>query len=297
VLGGTDVLGAAQQQKLLVKTLPAYKSSLPDLDGVQDAGRRQLQKLADGFGVENLYTPSGPVIGYDSATVADPPTSPAALLAWAGSHPGKFAYAQPANSGSGRTFMMALPYLLGDSNPADPVGGWTKTWSYLKDLGKYVPSYPASSTILAKQFGDGTLQLIPTIVAHDISNHKAGTWSKAQRVALFSPHTWVADAHYMMVPQGVSAETLYVDLALMKFTLQPDQQATTFGTGSLTPAISGVDSSKADDAGRQVIEQWGRPDFYPTAFKTGAVHAPLSPELQQKAFEIWQREVGSHAGG
>ena len=49
-------------------------------------------------------------------------------------NPKKFIYARPANSGPGRTFLMGLPYLLGDTDPKDPIKGWDKTWSYLKEL-------------------------------------------------------------------------------------------------------------------------------------------------------------------
>jgi putative spermidine/putrescine transport system substrate-binding protein len=297
VLGGTDVLGGAQQQSLLLKLLPDYASSLPDLGGIQDAARKQLQDLADGYGVECVYTPSGPLVGYDSGAVATPPRTAQELLTWARAHKGKFTYAQPANSGSGRTFLMSLPYMLGDSDPGDPAGGWAKTWAYLKDLGATISSYPASSTILAKQFGDGTVQMIPTIIAHDTLYHQTGVWSAKDKVALFDNQQWVSDAHYMMVPKGASAQTLYVDLALMKFLLQPDQQRLQFDSGMLTAATSAVDSSAADAAGQAYLQKWGRPDFYPTALKTGTPHPPLSPTLQQKAFDIWQREVGSHAGG
>ena len=30
---------------------------------------------------------------------------------------------------------MGLPYILGDSDPRDPLKGWDKTWAYLKALG------------------------------------------------------------------------------------------------------------------------------------------------------------------
>ena len=54
-------------------------------------------------------------------------------------------YARPSNSGPGRTFLMGLPYLLGDKDPRDPVNGWDKTWAYLKELGKYVEYYPSGT--------------------------------------------------------------------------------------------------------------------------------------------------------
>ncbi|RZQ61503.1 extracellular solute-binding protein [Amycolatopsis suaedae] len=296
LLGGTDVLGGAIEQKIVRQLLPSLSAHLPDLNSLQDDGRRQLQTMAQGYGVECVYTPSGPVLAFDPAKTSAPRT-PQALLEWAKANPGKFSYAQPANSGSGRTFLMSLPYLLGDSNPADPVGGWAKTWAYLKELGRYVSSYPASSTILAKQFGDGSLGLIPTIVAHDVSNRQNGTWSPATQVALFDNQAWVADAHYMMVPNGVSPQTLYVVLELMKWVLRHDQQVLTYSQGVLTTAIAGTSVDQADAAGKEFVAKWGRKDFYPAAFANGVIKPPLAPSDQLKAFDMWSREVGSRAGG
>jgi putative spermidine/putrescine transport system substrate-binding protein len=296
VLGGTDILGPLLQNNLLVKLLPAYSGDLPDLSKLQDAARQKMQALAGGYGVMDLYTPSGPMVSYNPLAVTDPPTTPQALLAWAKAHPGKFAYADPANSGSGASFLMSLPYLLGDSDPSDPVHRWTKTWAYLKELGKYISSYPESSSILNKQFGDGTLDMIPTIIAHDISYRQDGTLPPDTQVSLFSNQQWVADAHYMMIPKGVSPQTLYVDLQLMKFILQPSQQVQTYITGIMTPAIAGTTISQASATGQAFVDKWGRPNFYPKALVTGTVDVPLTPSVEQQAFTMWSEQVGSHAG-
>ena len=68
--------------------------------------------------------------------VKNVPTTAEELLAWTKANPNRFLYARPANSGPGRTFIMGLPYILGDSNPQDPAKGWDKTWAYLKELGR-----------------------------------------------------------------------------------------------------------------------------------------------------------------
>jgi len=94
-----------------------------------------MAALAQDQGIELVVTPSGPLLEYDPAKVATPPTTPDALLAWAQANPGKFQYAQPRNSGPGRTFLMGLPYLLGDSDPSDPTNGWAKTWDYRRSWG------------------------------------------------------------------------------------------------------------------------------------------------------------------
>ena len=296
VIGGTDVMGAAQTEGLMLPLLPGHASNLPDLSQVFDDSGAELQDMAGGIGVVNRYNPAGPLLANHPDQVADPPSTPEELLAWAREHSGQFTYAQPANSGPGRTFLMSLPYMLGDSDPSDPENGWAKTWAYLRELGQYISSYPPSSTIMNQQFGSGQLQLIPTIVSMDINSRRDGTWAPTTQVAMFGDQHWITDAHYMMVPKGVSPESLYVALELIKWTLQPDQQALTFATGSLTTANKNVTPADAPPDGQAMLQQWGRPDFYQQALASGQTHAPLTPEKQVRAFDIWQREVGSHVG-
>ena len=297
VLGGPDILGAALSQKLMVQLLPEYKTKMIDLADVQDTSRKQLQDLADGYGVLVRYNPSGPILATNPDAVSTPPKTPKQLLDWAKANPGKFTYAQPANSGPGRTFMMSLPYLLGDKDPKDPEKGWDKTWAYLAELGKYVSSYPASSTIASQQFGSGQLNITPTIISIDMNNRQNGTWAPNTAASIFDDQHWVADGHYFMVPNGVSAETLYVDLKLVSYILDPVQQAKTFGSGTLTSANKNATVDKATAEAKVLIAQYGRPDFYPKAFVTGKTVAPLDPVKLQTAFDIWQRKIGSKVGG
>ena len=63
-------------------------------------------KLSFGFGV-------GPAVPESVRTLKD-------FLAWAKANPKRFMYARPTNSGPGRTFMMGLPYILGDKDPRAP---------------------------------------------------------------------------------------------------------------------------------------------------------------------------------
>ena len=296
VLGGPDVLGAALAQKLLLQVLPEYKTNMIDLAEVQDAGRKQLQDFAGGFGVLVVYQTSGPFLATNPKVVSTPPKTPEQLLEWAKANPGKFTYANPANSGPGRSFMMALPYLLGDKDPQDPQNGWDKTWAYLAELGKYVASYPASSTILNQQFGSGQLDIIPTIVSMDIQNRYTGSWAPDTAVSMFDNQPLVTDGHFFMVPEGVSAETLYVDLKLVSYVLGTAQQVETLGPVTLTAANKDATLDKGTAEQKAIVEKWGRPDFYPKAF-AGKTVGPLDPPNMQKAFDLWQRNVGSKVGG
>ena len=299
VLGGPDVLGAGVDQNLYMKLYPDQAANLPDLNAIQDEPRQQYQALADGYGVLVGFDQSGPLIASNPTTVneADVPTTPEELLAWAQAHPGKFTYAAPPGSGSGRAFLQSLPYMLGDSDPSDPVNGWSKTWAYLQELGKNVSSYPASSTLLAQQFGGGQVDLIPTIIAHDISNRKSGTWPADTNIATFQDQNWISDGHFAMIPNGVSPATVYVVDQIISELVKPDPQALRLTTGVLTTANKDVTVENGGQAVTDFVQQWGRPDFYPKALESGTVQTPLTPEKLQQAFDLWSRNVASNVGG
>src|SRR3954468_12890960 len=138
VLTGTDALSAGIDQKLWVEVLPAHQGALPKLDEIYLEPAARMQTLARGQGVVVTYYPSGPLLEYMPERVKKAPTTAEELLAYTRENQNRFMYARPANSGPGRTFLMGMPYLLGDKDPKDPVNGWDKTWEYLKALGENV---------------------------------------------------------------------------------------------------------------------------------------------------------------
>ncbi|HEX7740255.1 MAG TPA: extracellular solute-binding protein, partial [Marmoricola sp.] len=154
VMTGTDGLSAGVGQNLWAPIAKDFADRLSNMKTYLDPAAK-MQALAGDFGVVTTYYPSGPLMQYDPAVVKDVPKTPEALLAWAKAHPGKFGYARPANSGPGRTFLMGLPYMLGDKDPSDPVNGWEKTWAYLKDLGQYVDNYPTGTGQVISNMADG----------------------------------------------------------------------------------------------------------------------------------------------
>ncbi|HEX3479876.1 MAG TPA: extracellular solute-binding protein, partial [Kofleriaceae bacterium] len=132
VLSGTDALAAGIEQGLWTRILPDHADAFPHvLDNYTDQAR-EMQKLAQDQALAVVFMPAGPLLEFNPDVVKQPPTTPAELLAWCKAHKDRFLYARPANSGPGRTFLMGLPYLLGDKDPKDPIGGWDKTWAFLK---------------------------------------------------------------------------------------------------------------------------------------------------------------------
>ena len=294
VLSGTDGLSAGISKHLLTKITPDYESRLPGLMDNYVPAAANMQKLADGYGVAVVYYPSGPLMEYNPATVTDPPKTPQQLLDYAKAHPGKVQYADPANSGPGRTWLMGLPYLLGDQDPKDPVHGWDKTWSYLEQLGKYTADYPSGTSETMKNLADGTVDIVLSTTGWDINPRALGTVPASMKVAAFDNMTWVSDAQYVLIPKGVSPDVVSADLKLIAWMLKPDQQAIAYDDGYFYPgpAVKGVDISMAPQHSQDVIAKFGRPE-YASLIADHPVQTSLPAAQQVTAFDTWDRLVGS----
>jgi ABC-type uncharacterized transport system YnjBCD substrate-binding protein len=294
VLSGTDGLSAGIQKKLLTKITPTFSSRFPGLMDNYLPPAANMQKLADGYGVAVVYYPSGPLLEYNPAKVTDPPKTPEELLAYAKAHPGKVQYAEPANSGPGRTFLMGLPYLLGDKDPKDPENGWDKTWSYLQELGKYTNDYASGTTDTMKNLASGSVDIVLSTTGWDINPRALGTVPAQMKVQAFDNMTWVSDAQYVLIPKGVSNDVVSADLALIKWMLKPDQQAIAYDDGYFYPgpAVKDVTLDMAPAKSQATIKKFGRPE-YASMIADNPVETSLPSQQQVAAFDKWDRLVGS----
>jgi putative spermidine/putrescine transport system substrate-binding protein len=294
VLTGTDAMSAGIAQGLWTKITPDYDARLSNMKNYTDNAAK-MQALAQGYAVEVVNYPSGPLLEYNPAKVTAPPKTPQDLLAWAKAHPGKFAYAVPRNSGPGRTMLMGLPYLLGDKDPKDPETGWDNTWKYLADLGQYITYYPSGTTENMTNLAKGTVDMVASTTGWFGNPIALGTVPKTMKLGAFDKFTWVEDAQYMAVPKGVSNDKLAAILQLMQFALKPDQQALTFDKMYFYPgpSIKGVTVDQAPAASQQLIK-----DIMPAEVETwitGNEHTTSLPaEKQVAAFAKWDQTI---AGG
>jgi putative spermidine/putrescine transport system substrate-binding protein len=295
VLSGTDALSAGISQDLWIKLLPDHADALPDLDSILLDPAKNMQALAQGYGVIVTYYPSGPLLEYmpDVVADADVPHTPQALLDWAKANPNQFIYARPANSGPGRTFIMGLPYLLGDTDPKDPEKGWDKTWAYLRELGQYIEYYPTGTGAVMKELGEGTRSMTVSTTGWDINPRVLGTVPAEAKVAMFDGFHWVSDAHYMIVPKGIGDDKLAVLLDLMRYLLTPEAQAYTYDAGYFYPgpAVKDVPLSMAPQESQDAINQFGRPE-YADWIANNPIETPLEPTALVKAFDLWDKQVG-----
>ncbi|MDN7428808.1 ABC transporter substrate-binding protein [Burkholderia sp. AU45388] len=294
VLTGTDALAAGIEQNLWQKLLPDNAAAFPGVLDKYAPGPRKMQDLAQGYGLEVTYMPAGPLLEYNPAKVSDPPKTPDQLLAWCKAHPNKLIYARPANSGPGRTFLMGLPYVLGDKNPQDPINGWDKTWAFLKQLNDCVPYYPGGTSAVMKELGEGTRDMTVTVTGWDINPRALGIVPAEFKIQAFDNMTWVNDAHYMVIPKGVPKEKLDVLFKLMNFLLEPAQQAMTYDDGYFYPgpAVKGVTLEMAPAHSQEVIRKFGRPEYAKLLADRPHVQ-PLNAQAMVAAFQKWDREIGS----
>ena len=294
VLGGLDILSSGIEQSLWTKILPDYAGKFPKVMDNYLPAARKMQELARDQGLAVVFMPNGPLVEYNPAKVPNPPTTPQALLDWCKANPNRFIYARPANSGPGRGFIMGLPYLLGDKDPKDPVGGWDKTWAYLKQLDSCIEYYPTGTGITMKEFGEGSRDITVTATGWDINPRALGIVPKEYKVAAFQNMTWVNDTQYLMVPKGLSPEKLGVVLDLMAFLLQPQQQALTYDKGYFYPgpAVKDVTLAMAPKDSQDVINEYGRPEYADWIAKFP--HAqPLEAKQMVDAFRKWDDQIGA----
>lgn len=295
VLTGSDGLAGGLEAGVWQRILPDFADKLPNLQEIYEPAAWNLQQAqGGGAGIVVNYYPSGPLLEYAPERVPAPPSSAEELLAWAKAHPGRFMYARPSNSGPGRTFMMGLPYLLGDRDPQDPVNGWEKTWAYLAELNQYIDYYPTGTGVTMKEFGEGSRDIVVTTTGWDINPRALGIVPKSAAVATLKGFHWVSDAFFMCVPKGLPADRLAVTLDVMAAMLKPEAQAYAYDEGYLYPgpAVKNVTLAMAPARSREIIEEYGRPE-YASLIANNPIELPLKTDKMVVAFRLWDERVGA----
>jgi putative spermidine/putrescine transport system substrate-binding protein len=293
VVAGYGEIATGAKQGLWQKLLPNFEKTLGDVEGTYQEGALKMFKQVDGSALTTYYNPNGPLLEYNPAKVKDPPKTPAALLAYAKANAKKFTYARPANSGPGRTFLMGLPYILGDSDPRDPDKGWDKTWAFLKELDEYIDHYPAATGVTMDELTSGAVNVIASTTGWDVNPRALGVVPKNFKIQPFDGFHFVADAHYMAIPRGVPAGEQAVILQLMRFILTPKAQAYAYDSGYFYPgpAVKDVPLTLAPAASQKIVNEYTRPE-YADLFKKVAVETQLDPDDIVFMFDKWDREVG-----
>jgi len=169
-----------------------------------------------GYPVEGREAPWGRVqfvMIYDAAKVDDPPKNTEELLAWAGEHPGRFAYPAPPDF-TGNAFVEQMLYgVTGETkpfqNPFDQMtfdAASSKTYDYLNelepDLWREGETYPESSTKLDELYQNGEVWLDmsynPQLAQRQINK---GLFPESTRTYVFENGT-LNNTHYVAIPSN-----------------------------------------------------------------------------------------------
>lgn len=294
VLTGIDALAAGIEQKLWLPVDALMEKKSPGFAKKYNVGAAKMHALGDGQGITVVSCPGGPVFEYNPAKIKAPPSTAEELLAWAKANPKRFMYARPANSGPGRTLLQGLPYILGDKDPKDPVNGWDKTWSYLKELDSTIEYYVGGTTPTMKELAEGSRDMIASMTGWDINPRALGVVPKEMDVFMVKNTRWVTDAHYMAIPKGVADDKVAVLLDLMAFMLQPEQQAITYDKGYFYPgpAVADVPVSMAPAESQAVLKEFGRPQ-YEKWIAEFPHEISLPPTAMVAAFRRWDEQIGA----
>ena len=296
VLTGPDALSAGLDQGIWLDLKP-YAADLPDPAATYLPQALKMQAIAADHGRVVSYYPSGPLLEYMPDRVKAVPKTAAELLDYTKQNKNKFIYARPSNSGPGRTWLMGLPYILGDSAPLDPVNGWAKTWDYLKALGENIEYYPGGTTQTMKELGEGTRDIIVSTTGWDINPRVLGIVPKEAAIGTLQGFHWVTDAHYMVVPKGVPDDKLAVLVDLMAFMLQPKSQAYAYDQGYYYPgpAVKDVTLAMAPEDSQEAIRTFGRPE-YDALIADHPLEVPLEAKSMVTAFGLWDQRIGAGKG-
>ncbi|MCU4178801.1 extracellular solute-binding protein [Bosea sp. BH3] len=294
VLTGPGAMSDGIQQGLWLDVWKSHAKDLPKPEEVYHEQALMMQRnFGQNEGVAVVYSPSGPLFEYAPERLKAVPKTAEDLLAYVKQNPKRFTYARPVNSGPGWTWLQGLPYILGDSDPSDPMNGWAKSWAYLKELGTGVDYYPAGTAATMKELGEGTRDVIVSTLGWDINPRVLGIVPKEAKVFVLDKTHWIPDTQFMCIPKGVPADKVTALVALMAHMLKPEAQAVTYDKGYFYPgpAVKGVTLAMAPQESRDILAEYGRPE-YDGLITSLPTKPPLTPERLVAAFRRWDQEIG-----
>ncbi|WP_315068133.1 extracellular solute-binding protein [uncultured Clostridium sp.] len=293
VFTGIDGLSTCIKRDVIENIMPKYSDSFPNLEENYSSGAKATYDLVKGYGITYVYSPSGPLFSYNPDAVPNVPKTPDDLLAFAKANPGKFTYARPANSGPGRTFLLGLPYILGDKNPKDPKT-WDKTWAYLKELDQYIDYYPGKTGTTFTELNSGKRAIVTSQLGWDMNQRITGGIPSNFQGFMLNNTTLVADAQYMAMPKGLTDEQRDVTLKLMEWLMTPKMQAITYDSGYFYPgpSVKDVPLDAAPKDSQDKIKPAMR-QSYDDAIKTLPTTTQLDTDTFMEALNMWDQQFGT----
>ncbi|MRN51663.1 extracellular solute-binding protein [Paenibacillus monticola] len=139
------------------------------IDTIPNISKIEASYMTDLNNLAVPYRASSVVLAYNSDTVSTPPQTADDLYEWIRSHPGRFAYNDPATGGAGSSFVVTALYnFLPDEavHSQDPaiMEQWKQGFDLLKELGPYMYQegvYPKKNQGTLDILATGEVDIIP----------------------------------------------------------------------------------------------------------------------------------------
>ena len=251
-------------------------------------------------GYEAPWAMAQVVFMYDTADIAEPLPSAAAILEWAKAHPGRFTYPQPPDF-LGTTFLkqMLVELLEDPSVLAAPVSDETYAdvtaplWAYLEELTPALwregRTYPPNGTRQIQLINDGELDMAvsfsPSAASTAIANYEL---PDTVRTFVLDKGT-IGNASFVAIPYNSGSKAGAMVLA--DFLMSPEAQANAqdpnvlgYGTVLNMAALSDEDRARFDalDLGIATL----------TPAQLGRVQDEPHPSWMTRIAEDWQTRYG-----
>ncbi len=251
-------------------------------------------------GCESPWHKAQFAFAYDSARIANPPTSFDALLSWAKAHPGRFTYPAPPDF-TGSVFVRQALYAVSGGAQQVPTtfdrSDFTKLspalWKTLADLKPSLwrqgRTYPRDEAALNRLYADGEVDMTMTYGPSTLTDLVSkGTFPKTTRVLTLSSGT-VGNASFLGIP-STSIDSAGA-MVVANLALSPQQQA-----AKADPKVWGqftvLDQTLLPARAQRLFDKLPRSTVVPP-YQVLAKHA--DPELSSAWVtpldEGWRREV------
>jgi putative spermidine/putrescine transport system substrate-binding protein len=139
--------------------------------------------------------------------------------------------------------------------------------------------------------------MVATTTGWDINPRALGIVPAEAKVQKLDGFHWVTDAHYAVIPKGVSDEKVSVLIDVLNYILQPKQQAIAYDAGYFYPgpAVKDVTLAMAPQESQDTLKEFGRPE-YDDWIASNPLEVPLEPKQMVEAFRIWDEKIGAKKG-
>ena len=150
-----------------------------------------------------------------------------------------------------------------------------------------------------KNLANGSAKIIASTTGWDINPRVLGTVPKEAKVGTLKGFHWVTDAHYAVVPKGVSADKQAAVLALLKWMLTTEPAGQGLRQGLLLPRPGDEGRRRCrwrPEKSRKAIEEYGRPEYDRADRRATRWRLRSMPRPLVAAFDRWDREIGGGQG-